>query len=129
MLTRFNFRMTIRSLMVLIALTALAIWASSRMLVNTDVMCGMDSDYVPPRVAPILDLAKALAPRAIASGTNDRERIDWLYQTVFRRSPTSEEAAFGLRSVSPTPPTVLDSDLWLKYCQVLLGSSEFLYLD
>lgn len=53
-----------------------------------------------------------------------RQRIVNAYRVVFGRSPTHKECDLGLSYVRDNDPAT-----WQQYCQVLLGSNEFLFID
>jgi hypothetical protein len=66
--------------------------------------------------------AKALAERLSREGRgDDRSRIVWLYQVCFSRTPTDDELEIGKTMVRQTG--------WPKFCQVLLCTNEFVYVD
>jgi hypothetical protein len=53
-----------------------------------------------------------------------RLRIVNAYRIVFGRSPTSKESELGVSFVRDNDPAT-----WQQYCQVLLGSNEFLFIE
>jgi len=75
----------------------------------------------------VIDLATALADRIAreAPDGGDRERIERLYQIAFGRGPTPAEVEIGLGLV--TDPSV--DNAWAGYCQVILCTNEFIYVD
>jgi hypothetical protein len=80
--------------------------------------------------------ARALAVRAAKQGTSDEARIQWLYGQIFGRPATEREAMIGKAVLSrgreaakmagdgPKP-----EEIWEPYCQILLCSNEFMYVD
>jgi hypothetical protein len=74
----------------------------------------------------VLDRAKSLADRLLKEEpSDDRARIDRLYQLLYSRPPGEKEMEIGLSAVS-SPPV---SESWERYCQVLLCANEFVYVD
>jgi hypothetical protein len=71
----------------------------------------------------VIERAKQLADRATKNCDDDPKRIDWLYRTLFGRPPTEKEAGIGREFVASS------TDAWPAYCQVLLCSNEFMYVD
>jgi hypothetical protein len=51
---------------------------------------------------------------------DDRAKIDWLYRRLFARAPEPKEIDIGLKLIPPG---------WTPYCQVLLCTNEFIYVD
>jgi hypothetical protein len=75
----------------------------------------------------VIDLAAALADRIqrqVPTG-GDRERITRLYEITFGRLPTAAETAIGTLLISDGPAT----DAWVRYCQLILCTNEFIYVD
>ncbi len=74
----------------------------------------------------VVDQARALAAAILGDpATDDGGQIDRLYQRLYGRPPRDEERTIGLEAVA-------DADrksAWEAYCQVLLCSNEFLYID
>lgn len=68
--------------------------------------------------------AGALARRALAAAPGDRERIQWLYRTLYARLPKPEELELALGAVTGAP-----GKNWDILCQALVCANEFLYLD
>ena len=72
------------------------------------------------------DQARALAARVAREATgDDRARIHRLYAIALSRPPTPAEVDLGLRLLSPDR----EADPWERYCLLILGSNEFIYLD
>ncbi len=58
------------------------------------------------------------------------ERIAWLYQTLYARSPNADETATGRQFIEQSTTTEADKlDPWARYAQVLLMSNEFTFVD
>lgn len=85
---------------------------------------------IPTTVAPqrlfllnspfVMDQGVKLARRL--QGT-EPARIEQAYQLLFQRAPSAAELASGLKFVAEGEAA------WARYCQVLLSTNEFLYLD
>jgi hypothetical protein len=74
----------------------------------------------------VADQAHTLASRVVREGTgDDRARIHRLYATALSRPPTQAEVDLGLRLLAPDG----EADPWERYCLMVLGSNEFIYLD
>ncbi|MEE2642135.1 MAG: PSD1 and planctomycete cytochrome C domain-containing protein [Planctomycetota bacterium] len=73
------------------------------------------------------DRARALAGRLKAGADSDGTRIEQAYQLLFARKPLADEKELGLKFVGQKSTGKVDH--WEKYCQVLLSSNEFLYLQ
>ena len=72
----------------------------------------------------VWDLAKRLAKRVEAeAGTDPAQQVGYLYHLALSRPPTSPEVEIGLGLLDGS-----DQDL-AKYCQLLLGLNEFLYVN
>jgi len=81
--------------------------------------------------------AKALAARVVKQApAGDTARVQWLYALLYGRPATDREAKIGLAVLSRareagdqagagTPA----EQLWEPYCQILLCSNEFMYVD
>ena len=52
---------------------------------------------------------------------DDRGRVAWLYHRLFNRPPKDAEVALALRAVADGG--------WEPYCQILLCTNEFAYID
>jgi hypothetical protein len=68
------------------------------------------------------DLASRLAREAPA---DDEARIRRLYALALGRPPTRAELDLGLRLLAPDG----DADPCVRYCQLILCTNEFVYLD
>jgi hypothetical protein len=71
-------------------------------------------------------LARALAARvASEAAPGDEAQIHRLYAIALGRPPTRGELAIGMLLLTPDP----EVDRWERYCQIVLCSNEFIYLD
>ncbi|MHC5537341.1 DUF1553 domain-containing protein [Singulisphaera rosea] len=75
----------------------------------------------------VVDLARTVAKRVAREegDGDDKARIHRLYRLVLSRPPTQAEVELGLGLLMPGA----EFDPWERYCLILLGSNEFLYLD
>jgi mono/diheme cytochrome c family protein len=76
----------------------------------------------------VVEQAKALAARPNLAGKGTDERITALYRLLYGRAPDAEEVALGRRYVESATSEKLMAP-WEKYCQVLLLSNEFVFVD
>jgi len=82
----------------------------------------------------LMQQAEALAKR---SQNSPAERISFFYETTLGRKPNAAELASGLKFVKrfgQAQPRLLplakrDEQSWAAFCQVLLQSNQFLYLN
>lgn len=80
------------------------------------------------------DRTIAAAKRVLAERPTDIERVQFLYESAYSRSPTPEEIdelqAF-LKSYSERLPNAPDREIqtWAACLRVILSSNEFLYVD
>jgi hypothetical protein len=84
----------------------------------------------------VLQRAERLAKRVTAASGNDDARVDQLHRWLFSRpaSETEQELARGLlggwRKAAGEPSLEqADALAWRQYCQVLLCSNEFVFID
>ena len=77
-----------------------------------------------------INTAETLARRTLAIAPDDppRARIDGLYRRLFARPPTAAELELGLDSTRPRTGETRES-IWTEYCQMLLCTNEFMYVD
>lgn len=80
--------------------------------------------------------ADTFAQRVQTHGTTDSERLQFVYQTLFARLPTAEEAALAAefldsyaRRLGEATADARAALAWQAWCRVLLASNEFLYVD
>ncbi len=74
--------------------------------------------------------AKALAARLLKDEpADDAARLRRAYRLLFARSPEADEVAAGLASLKSLGESAPADRAWAAFCQVLLCSNEFLYLD
>ncbi len=71
----------------------------------------------------ILEQSQALAKR-LAAVADEKSRINEAYQLLFGRAPSEGEIAIGLKFLAAR-----ESNVWEQYCQILLYSNEFVYVD
>ena len=71
-----------------------------------------------------MNQAEALATRLDSENLKEPQRIIRAYQLLFQRQPSDTELKAGLEYISAN-----DAGAWSRYAQVLLASSEFLYLE
>jgi hypothetical protein len=77
----------------------------------------------------VVEQAKALAVRPdVVARTETAERIGYLYRLLYGRAPDAEEVALGERFVA-SAGTEKALVPWERYCQVLLLSNEFAFVD
>ena len=74
---------------------------------------------------------KVLAQRLTReSPTDDRGKIERLYQLLYGRPPGEDEIKIGLAAIaSASAGSAPTSEAWEQYCQVLLCANEFTYVD
>jgi hypothetical protein len=77
--------------------------------------------------------AAALAARVRASDGDDARRVERAYRIALARGPTARECdravAFVREFASRTEGTDQDSAAWSAFCQALLASAEFRYVE
>jgi hypothetical protein len=75
----------------------------------------------------VADLAKALAERIVREVPAGavRERIQRLYEITLSRHPTADELEIGLQFLGEQPA----ADAWARYCQLIVCTNEFMYVD
>ncbi len=79
----------------------------------------------------------ALAALAMKEGPADESgKIDWLYRRLFSRPPQPDEIEIGRQLLNkarqeklPSGNASVEELAWQEYCQVLLCSNEFVYID
>jgi hypothetical protein len=73
----------------------------------------------------VLARAKSLATQ-IAMQPGDRAaKVQWLYARLFSRPASEADLALATRAVGETPSI----QAWEPFCQALLCSNEFVYVD
>ena len=76
----------------------------------------------------MLARTRALAGRALKQELpDDGARVDWLYQTLFGRPATEAERGVAMRLLHHGGADARSA--WEAYCQVLLCTNEFVYVD
>jgi hypothetical protein len=77
-----------------------------------------------------LQSAKALAQRILREGsTQDAEKVERLYVLLFGRAPSKRETQVGLVALTRAMGIGGADEAWEEYCQVLLSTNEFIYVD
>ena len=77
--------------------------------------------------AQVKALTQCLAKQA---PTEDRGKIEWLYQLLYSRPAGEDEIKIALAAIaSASAGSALTSEAWEQYCQVLLCANEFTYVD
>ena len=80
-----------------------------------------------------IEQAQSLAARhEIASAPDDNHRITALYNLLFNRPPTDDEAQIGLRfitAVSQDTSAIEKVKPWEQYAHLLLLTNEMMYVD
>jgi hypothetical protein len=77
----------------------------------------------------VVEQAKALAARPdVTARAQTEERIAYLYRLLYGRPPDGDELALGRRFVE-SAGTEKALSPWERYCQVLLLSNEFAFVD
>ncbi len=68
----------------------------------------------------------------MVAATTDEAKVKAIYRVVFGREPRPEELQMGLEFVQggaiPASEQV-KLNPWQQYCQLLLGTNEFLFVD
>ncbi len=80
----------------------------------------------------VIEQARALADRALAfTAAGDVERIAKLYELLFARPASDEEARIGERLLAVAREAHEGDEVlsWQQYCQILLCSNEFTFVD
>jgi hypothetical protein len=72
---------------------------------------------------------KALAALAQRQPGEDRDRIEWLYKRLFARPPKDREVEIGLAALGQARNAGATELAWQQYCQVLLCTNEFVYVE
>jgi len=77
----------------------------------------------------VIERARQLASRAVTGTASTDQRIARVVQIVMGRHASAREVALGSEFLGPHPDRSTDGQLstWQQYCQVLLGSNEFLF--
>jgi hypothetical protein len=83
----------------------------------------------------VLAEVKRLAQRVQSIANDNGARVKWLYRTLFAREPSAPElelASAALKNFKGTAhveAAQAESLAWEGYCQVLLASNEFVFID
>src|SRR5262249_21944898 len=73
-----------------------------------------------------VEQAKALADRLVASGKDDKARLERAYALLYGRPPTKAEVGIGLGFLKAAGGA---AQAWEEYAQVLLCANEFVHVD
>jgi hypothetical protein len=73
----------------------------------------------------VLDRARALATHAGNEPGDLASRLNWLAQSLFQRGPSELEAQLASKAVANPD----QSEAWEAFCQALLCTNEFIYVD
>jgi len=73
--------------------------------------------------------ARAFASRIEKLGTTDAERVTAAYRHAFDREPDTRELDLAVRFLKLPPRPTDKLTRWQQYAQVLLASSELMYVD
>ena len=76
----------------------------------------------------MLDRARALAARLTDHVDNNADRIEFAYQLLYGRLPTSDETSVATDYLQRPQPTDAKLTRLEQYCQVLLSSNEFMFV-
>lgn len=86
----------------------------------------------------VLNASKIIVDQALVEKASDSDRLDRIYQQILCRNATAEEKQRAMnyfekvrqwRISSGRQEEFSDQQMWHSFCQTLLASSEFLYLD
>jgi hypothetical protein len=73
-----------------------------------------------------LERTRELAELSLKHGSTPRERIGWLYETLYARPPSQREIDLAQAALDSADD---QKTAWERYCQVLLCANEFAYVD
>jgi hypothetical protein len=79
----------------------------------------LNNPFVLARTRDLVERLQREYPPIVAT------RIERLYTLLFGRLPRQEELKIGVAFVGQTPTPVA----WEEYCQLLMCSNEFVYVD
>jgi hypothetical protein len=78
----------------------------------------------------VLELTEALAQRVAGNVETDRTKVDRMYRLFFGRPPGDAESRIGLAFLARARAAEKTLQAaWREYCQVLLCTNEFIYVD
>jgi hypothetical protein len=69
--------------------------------------------------------ADALAAASAQACVEPQARVRWLWRRIFQHEPSPEDAALAARALGAGT----DAARWTSFCQALLCSNEFIYVD
>ncbi len=77
----------------------------------------------------VIDAAGALAQRAAVAESEEEARVAWLYQRTLTRQPSVEERRRASEFIARVGEQRGAAMAWTVFCQALLSSNEFLFVD
>ncbi|MDE0571467.1 MAG: DUF1553 domain-containing protein [Verrucomicrobiales bacterium] len=82
----------------------------------------------------VVEQSKVIANHVLETGKiSDEKRVEEIYLKVLRRSPSNLEIVTALDHIEQARSKLKDNDeiirSWASFCQVLLASNEFRYID
>ncbi len=77
----------------------------------------------------VIAQSKALARRLERESANESARVNRAHELAFGRPPTAEEVSIAVRYLGQADDSKGKLTRWERYCQALLASNEFLYVD
>lgn len=90
----------------------------------------MNNPFALKKTATLAELVMKQGP------ADESGKIDWLYRRLFCRPPQPEEVDIGRQLIEkarkeklPSGNATVEQLAWQEYCQVLLCSNEFVYID
>lgn len=90
----------------------------------------MNNPFALKKTAALADLVMKQGP------ADESGKIDWLYRRLFSRPPQPDEIGIGQQLLEkarkekfPSGNATVERLAWQEYCQVLLCSNEFVYID
>ena len=72
----------------------------------------------------VIQQAEVLAHCVMQAAQDDSARVTWLYQKLYQRAPKAREMDIAAQALNHA-----DERAWAAWCQVLLCSNEFMYVD
>lgn len=77
----------------------------------------------------VMDAAGTLAEQAIATSQCDEERVSWIYWRVLTRNPSESERDRAHEFLTQVGHERGRAEAWMVFCQALLSSNEFSFVD
>jgi hypothetical protein len=74
---------------------------------------------------------QAIATRVLKGTADSSQRLQWLYDTIFNRPPTTQDAAHAKAHLASVQNTLKQSEhrAWSGLIRGMISSNEFMYLD